>query len=190
MKINNTYKTLLNKKYDIDRAIYILEHNKSDIMDLSVDNFHNIMKNFSTQKRSPYYEKYLIELFNMKKVLATENRGDAIDNNGKYYEYKISFKNEANKLNIRQIRLYQDIDYYLCVYFGDKNEDRYVFILTKKEIQKEIEKQKNQYTHGVKDINKDNKYNEFSLTISLKSELFKVWVNKYLNTELTKLVRA
>lgn len=56
---------------------------------------------------------------NYQSVSASFNKGDAKDNNDNYYEFKTSFTNKDEKLNIRQIRPWQNIDFYYCFYINE-----------------------------------------------------------------------
>ena len=66
----------------------------------------------SAQAKAPLGEKFLCNLLGYTRVSSKEDRGDAFDKEGVYYEFKNSFTNQQQNLNIRQIRLWQNVDYY------------------------------------------------------------------------------
>lgn len=119
------------------------------------------------QMKSPLVEKFLCKKMNYQLVPSSFNKGDAKDNNNNYYEFKVSFTNKDEKLNIRQIRPWQNVDFYYCFYINENDIDKSVFfVLTKDERLKEIEKC-GSYTHGTKEANESNQNKEISITIDV-----------------------
>ena len=145
----------------------------------------------SAQKKAPMGEKFLCNKLNLKQIPSREDRGDAVDENGIYYEFKNSFTNEAKNLNIRQIRLWQDIDFYICFYINEENLDDSIFFkLTKQEMEEEVELCGG-YTHGTIQANAVNQHSEYSITIPIyndKNEKTKRWKKKYLSPELKERI--
>lgn len=149
--------------------------------------FYTLISSLSTQKKAPLVEKFLCKKMNYQPVSASFNKGDAKDNNNNYYEFKTSFTNKDEKLNIRQIRPWQNIDFYYCFYINENDIDKSVFfVLTKDEMLKEIENV-GSYTHGTKKANENNQNKEFSITIdvyNMKNITTKRWYDLYLDANL------
>jgi len=141
----------------------------------------------TAQAKAPLGEKFLCNLLGYTRVSSRENRGDAVDKEGIYYEFKNSFTNQQQNLNIRQIRLWQNVDYYYCFYINEEDLDKSVFfILTKDEMIKEVALCGG-YAHGTITANVVNEHNEYSITIPIyndKNEKTKRWKEKYLSNEL------
>ena len=149
--------------------------------------YYTSTANLSAQAKAPLGEKFLCDLLGFTRVSSREDRGDAVDANNCYYEFKNSFTNKGKNLNIRQIRLWQNVDYYYCFYINENNlEESVFFVLTKEDMIKEVELCGG-YTHGTISVNELNKRNEYSITIPVyndKNEKTKRWKEKYLSFEL------
>lgn len=149
--------------------------------------YYTSTASLSPQAKAPAGEKFLCNILGYSQVSSRENRGDAVDKNGVYYEFKNSFTNQKQYLNIRQIRLWQEIDYYYCFYINEENLDESLFfVLSKQEMTEEVALCGG-YTHGTIAANMDNKNSEYSITIPVyndKSEKTKRWKEKYLSQEL------
>lgn len=141
----------------------------------------------TAQAKAPLGEKFLCNLFGYTRVSSREDCGDAVDEEGTYYEFKNSFTNQQQNLNIRQIRLWQNVDYYYCFYINEEDLDKSVFfVLTKDEMIEEVALCGG-YTHGTVAANAVNEHNEYSITIPVynnKNEKTKRWKEKYLSNEL------
>ena len=141
----------------------------------------------TAQQKAPLSEKFLCKLLGYTPVSSREDRGDAVDKNGNYYEFKNSFTNQAKNLNIRQIRLWQDVDYYYCFYINEEDLDKSVFfVLTKEQMIEEV-KLCGGCTHGTTTSNMVNEHIEYSITIPVyndKNEKTKRWKEKYLSEGL------
>ena len=148
--------------------------------------FFDLVKYRTAQYKAPAFERFLSNGVGWEKVHASEDRGDFIVN-GEYVELKTSFTNQAMNLNIRQIRLWQDVDKYICIFIDDKNDIRnsYLFELTKEEMENEVELLGG-YTHGTKEANKLNINKEYSITIKISDNNpnFERWKASYLNNDL------
>lgn len=87
-------------------------------------------------------------------------------------------------LNIRQIRLWQDVDYYICRYIDEIDFSKsWCFKLTKAEIEAEVAAH-GSYTHGTKATATDSEKNEYSMTVGVKKA--KEWRKKYWYDDLYK----
>ena len=149
--------------------------------------FYMLISSLLPQMKSPLVEKFLCKKMNYQLVPSSFNKGDAKDNNNNYYEFKVSFTNKDEKLNIRQIRPCQNFDFYYCFYINENDIDKSVFfVLTKDEMLKEIEKC-GSYTHGTKEANESNQNKEISITIdvyNIKNTTTKRWYDLYLDVDL------
>lgn len=148
--------------------------------------FYEAISNLTAQSKAPLGEKFICKQLNFKKIPASKNSGDAIDSDGNIYEFKNSFTNKGNNLNIRQIRLWQPIDYYYCIYIDEEDIDNSLFfVLTKEQMTKEVALCGG-YTHGTVEANRNNQNKEYSITISLigNNEKLKRWKENYLSNEL------
>ena len=148
----------------------------------------------TAQAKAPLGEKFLCILLGYTRVSSREDCGDAVDEKGTYYEFKNSFTNQQQNLNIRQIRLWQNVDYYYCFYINEEDLDKSVFfILTKDEMIEEVTLCGG-YTHGTVAANAVNEHSEYSITIPVyndKNEKTKRWKEKYLSNELkNKILRG
>lgn len=125
----------------------------------------------SPQKNISILEKKLSSLNSWKRVKASDNRGDYVDKDGKYFELKTSFTNDAQCINLDQIRPWQKVNYYRAIYIDfDSPDDSVSYIIPKDDI---VELCKNaSATHGTKTINESNVNIEKSLRISISDKKF------------------
>lgn len=119
-----------------------------------------------------------------KKIKSSENRGDLYFED-KFIEVKSSIITKQNNfLNLVQIRLYQDLDYYLCCAFDlrELNDYKsYLFLLTHDEMIEEMKKVSSTNAHGTLESLENNENIElrYSLLIDETNDVFKRWTNKY-----------
>lgn len=149
----------------------------------SLEDFLQIISSLSTQAKAPLVEKFLAKRNSWKKLSPSQEKGDFIDKDGNYIELKVSFHNKEEKLNLRQVRLYQNIDKYICYYFDDMEklqDNSKCFILSKEEMEQEV-KSAGSFTHGTKRANQENKNVEYSITIPMKDNTHP-WLTKYQKT--------
>lgn len=153
--------------------------------------FYTVISNYSVQRKAPLSDKYLIRKLGYHNVPASQDCGDACDDANYYYEFKTSFTNKGNKLNLRQIRLWQPIDFYYCFFINEEDfSQSLAFILTKEQMEEEA-KLLGGATHGTAAANSENKHIEVSITIDVyntKSETNKRWREKYLSKDLMEAV--
>lgn len=149
--------------------------------------YYTSTASLNAQTKAPMGEEFLCDILGLSRVSPRENRGDAVDNLGKYYEFKNSFTNQNECLNVRQIRLWQNVDYYYCFYINENDLNESVFfVLTKEEMAQEVALCGG-YSHGTIDANILNKNSEYSITIPVYNEentITKRWKEKYLSIEL------
>lgn len=159
---------------ELDQPIWEVARNASD--------FFLICSWASAQKKSKDIEYYLCRRMGWHYVEAVEDRGDCRDDDGAYYELKTSTTNDERLLNIRQIRLWQDVDYYVCSYVDEYDiANSWCFKLTKAEMEAEVAAH-GSYTHGTKAVASLNKNREYSLTVGRKKA--EEWRKKYWYGEL------
>ena len=141
----------------------------------------------TVQAKAPLGEKFLCNLLGFRRLSSRENRGDAIDELGRYYEFKNSFTNQAKNLNIRQIRLWQEIDFYYCFYINEEDLSRSIFFVLSKEQMIEEVALCGGFTHGTIEANAVNQHCEYSITIPIYNNTnikTKRWKERYLSIEL------
>ena len=152
--------------------------------------FFNVIALGSAQAKAPEFEKYLALKTGWAKMLASANRGDYHNlDDDTYIELKASFTNKGNNLNIRQIRLWQDVDYYLAIYINHNNiRDSKVYWLTHQQMVEEVEKG-GSATHGTSEANQENNNIEYSITIPMNGgSKQQEWDRLYANTELFNII--
>lgn len=143
--------------------------------------FFTVMSMESAQSKAPAAEKFLEKKLQWKKIKASENRGDFYDaENNKFIELKMSFNNQANTLNFRQIRLWQKVDCYLGIYIDENNiKNSLVFSIPHEEM-KQIIANNGCATHGTSTANELNINVEYSYSLRLTNqELLSQWKEKY-----------
>lgn len=183
---SSTYNELSENEYK-----EFLKYRKfNNYFDLNSKQFFLVMSQYNAQAKSKWIEQYIAYNLDLELVPASLDRGDAKDINDKHYEFKTSTTNKGKNLNLRQIRLYQDVDYYICSYIEELDlKQSSTFFLTKSELKKELKlvngvdsdgKIKG-FTHGTIAANKNNKTPEYSLTIPINedNENFKRWKENY-----------
>jgi len=124
-------------------------------------------------------------MFNI--VSQKENKGDLVTVNKakEYYEFKSSMVNDfknSNYFNIKNVRIWQDVKYYLCFFIDAKdlnNIKKYVFQLTKAQMIEELKLMKAIPSNGTKFANINNIYMDLSFSINYKSANWERWVTKY-----------
>jgi hypothetical protein len=151
--------------------------------DLTEEDFIKSIILLNPQTYGNRIERRIICEMKGKKVKPSLNKGD-MEKNGEFYEIKTSILfNKNNSLNLVQLRLWQNVDYYLCIGYDLRNfkYKKYSFLLTKEEMIKETKLCKMSSAHGTKKINKKNSNVElrFSLKFSNKNEHFKRWLKNY-----------
>lgn len=157
-----------------------------DLLSQSNADFFAFLSTFPTpQSKSTPIENFIISKIGGVKVKASEDRGD-FTKDGKFFEVKASTTNTGNNLNIRQIRPWQDVDYYVCAFIEENNLVRSkVYVLTKEQMLSEIE-ECGGYTHGTSVANKSNKNLEYSITVQVFNKSHSItarWDENYLNDE-------
>lgn len=186
-EINSRNKKVLDKALRVEELLSNEDLSK-DITEVdSAELYYLSTSSLTAQAKAPMGEKFLCNKLSLERVSSRLDRGDAVDSEGLYYELKNSFTNQAQNLNIRQIRLCQEVDYYYCFYINEESlEDSLFFVLTKAQMQEEVELCGG-FTHGTVAANQENRNSEYSITISInskRSEKTIRWKEKYLSEDL------
>lgn len=154
------------------------------------DDFFFLMSFFNAQAKAVEIENFLIKELKCEKISAGLDRGDCLSPNEKYIELKTSTTNKNNFLNIRQIRLYQNVDYYICSFINERSLDKSAYyLLTKEEMVDEVEKC-GSYTHGTKKATDLNINKEYSISFPIYSnnDITNRWNKKYRRKNIEELI--
>lgn len=149
--------------------------------------------NISAQQYGLKYENFVLEKFKAEKVKQTDGKGD-IKFNNKYIEIKASILNDSNNgLNLVQLRLYQEIDFYLFIACDYRKTEPIIhyFFLTKEELTNELKECKATNAHGTKKANELNINKELRMTLKIdnKNEHFNRWKLKYNYNSLEDILK-
>ena len=141
--------------------------------DLPEKDFIKGMAYLTSQSYGPRIQNYIREILVWKKVKAAEMRGDIakpllVAPNLRFVEVKTSILSATNNfLNMVQIRLFHDIDYYLCCAYDLRdplNYESFMFLLTHDQMVEECEDAN--AAHGTKSVNELNKNVELRLSVT------------------------
>ena len=171
----------------------ISEVQNQNLMNLNEKNFIKKVSLLTPQSYGNKIEKWINKQIKSKMVMARHNRGD-LNLKGKYIEVKSSIITKSNPfLNMVQIRLYQDLDYYLCCAFDVRdirNYKSYFFLLTHDQMEEEMDVLTSTPAHGTKDSIKDHNNIElrYSLLADSNSGVFKRWINKYQQESFSDII--
>ena len=168
----NNYEKI--KKYAYEVRKYLVDWTIEKKINES--NMYRITSVLTPQSRSPTWQNYFINKYKCNKISAKKNMGD-FERNGKYYEYKASGFNENGNLNIVQIRLWQKCDYIIQSISYDEVR---TFLLSHKEMEKEVKLCNASSAHGTRKANKDNTNIELRFTLRKNTEEWKRWHDSYL----------
>lgn len=146
--------------------------------------FFSVISVGTAQAKAPEVEKFVARKLGYTKISPSLNRGDFKTSDDKYIELKNSFSNKDECLNLRQLRLWQKIDYYLCMYINETDLSKsIVMLLSHEQMEKEVAEH-GSATHGTSTSNANNKNIEYSITLSVNGSPIKSWIEKYSNEEL------
>jgi hypothetical protein len=149
-----------------------------------IDTFSIMCYNLSPQRYGLRMQDYFGYMLNFKKVPSKKDRGDYLSTTGQFVEFKCSFLKEYQReINVKQIRLYQDLSYYLVftVDYSDYFNIKYkTYMLSKLEMEQECILMNATSCHMTKENHEQNEKVELGFTIREDSENFKRWEEKYL----------
>lgn len=168
------------KLKEITNPIYI---NKSWGFDINWEEFIYGVSLLSPQAYGPRIQARLVKELNLKKVKATEDSGDFVDQFGDNFEFKVSIVDSPlSKMNIVQVRPWQSTSYW-CFCFDIRSDEflPYAFKLSKHQMKNELDSIGANAAHGTKKANTDNKNVEyrFSLIVDCNDAHFKRWLELY-----------
>lgn len=152
--------------------------------------FFNLIALGSAQAKAPEFEKFLARKTGWTKIKANQNRGDYHNSqDNTFIELKVSFTNKENNLNIRQIRLWQEVNYYLAIYVDHNNLlNSKVYLLTHEQMVDEVRKS-GSATHGTAEANTLNTNIEYSITVPMNGgSKQQEWDRLYYNEELFHII--
>ncbi len=157
--------------------------------DMTIDDFIYRVCHLNPQKYGLRIQAYFANVMGYKFLDKSLDNGDFENLEGETVEFKCSFLNldhETNKINIKQIRLYQEIKYYyiFTINFNDEHNLTYkTYKLNKNDMLSECKLMASN-CHMTKLRNEENKNVELGITITAKeeNEHFKRWEDKYLLT--------
>ena len=165
MKAKDVKKKIFSNFLDLKKIFFILDNDERLVEELDFDTFLAVLKFNNAQFNALCFERRLV-LKGCEKYLPAENKGDfKFPNCDKNIELKMSFPNKRNKINIRQIRLWQDCDYIIGFCDYDNHEHK-LYYLTHQQMVKEVTK-RGTATHGTLKANENNENIEYSITINV-----------------------
>lgn len=125
---------------------------------------------YNPQQRTSMFEDYLKTKNGWQKVSASDGCGDYKDTDGKFFELKMSSTNSTGKININQIRPWQNVDYYRVVYWDIENPSgSKEYILSKTQMEREVER-RGYACHGTKAANRRNENIEYSIRLGVNND--------------------
>lgn len=162
--------------------------NKEYGFDLDVDSFFLRCRNLKTQIYGLRVQAYLCTLLKYRTTPSSDDCGDFKTRENQDVEFKCSFlDNQAKAINVKQIRNWQDLDYYYCftVDYSDYRNIAYkCYKLTKKQMEEECTTLNAKPVHSTKKNNENNEKVELGFSIKIGSEHYNRWEEKYLNKKL------
>lgn len=135
------------------------------------DDFFFLTSFVSAQSKAPSIDKFIARVIGGEIISPSEERGDVhiIDpiffSADDYVELKTSTTNESHNLNARQIRLWQNVDYYILSYINELDLGNSIVYLIPHDDMTNLCSLFGSSTHGTVNIADQNAYNEISITI-------------------------
>ena len=167
-----------------------ISKNYETLKNESWKNFIIAMAQINPQSYGAKIQKRLIEELGLEKISASEDKGDFVNQFGDHYELKVSLllKDKA-KMNLVQIRPWQDTNYYFIA-FGIKNSEVYAFCfsLSHDRMLEELKLMNAFAAHGTKKSLEKNTNIEYRIDLAINSdnEHFQRWFTKYRSNFLDK----
>lgn len=183
-KISDIEKYIKNVKFKLHNSDFLLNKYKDykyleDIKDKK--DFYLLIAPLTAQSKSTKYENLICKILNGMKIKAEADKGD-------FVEIKCSTPSkDGNILNVVQIRLHQQIEYYICAFIDDISyKNNFIFKLTKEQMKHECDLIGNS-AHGAARKQQINKEMRFSIKLDdIDSEVTKRWLNNYRNQNLER----
>lgn len=155
--------------------------NKKWGFDLEPNNFAKAMACLTSQSYGGRIENYFANQLNLERT-DDQNRGDRRSILGEYFEMKCSIFNTSNvKLNLVQIRPWQNTGYIFCVFdIRDLNNiQTQLFFLNKNQMELEKTKCKVSSAHGTKITNLNNLHKEEAMRLEADGIIYNRWIVEY-----------
>lgn len=162
--------------------------NKEYGFDLDVDSFFLRCRNLKTQIYGLRVQAYLCTLLKYKTTPSSDDCGDFKTRENQDVEFKCSFlDNFAKSINVKQIRNWQDLDFYYVFtvdYTDYRNISYKCYKLTKQQMEEECSLMNAKPVHSTKKNNENNEKVELGFSIKVGSEHYDRWEVRYLNRKL------
>jgi hypothetical protein len=155
--------------------------NKSWAQDLSLLDSIKCLICLSPAMYGPRIEQKLSKELNLKRT-NDPDRGDVKSVDGNHFEIKASvFDLVKNKIDIVQIRIWQDCDYIIILIDNSNFDDiKYqLYFLSKSDMEEELVLCKATSAHGTKKSNLNNSNKELRFSIKINGKHHKRWIEKY-----------
>lgn len=187
MRVDNVREFVHNKLVELLEVTDILNTiDEDEVLEIENGvNFLKIVSMFTSQKKAPWIEKYLISKLKAEKVKSSLGKGDFLYE-GTYYELKTTFSTDS--VNMRQVRLWQNVDYMIFVVDEQDPKNSILFKLTHDELVAEFNALGVSYMHGVESVNKSSEFTELSFTLKRNSEHFNRWIKEYRTSDLENII--
>lgn len=185
----------ITKIVDNITSLKVLEHDDGqdvDWSDYSAEEFFLIMGLFNAQRKASLIEDYIIDKDNGLKIPDSLDKGDYKKNDtGEYVELKTSTSNKGMKLNIRQIRPWQEVDYYLCSFINETDIKKSKFyLLTREQMHSEVHLC-GAVIHGTKQATANNVNKEYGINFPVyndKNPTTKRWNDNYISSSYYDII--
>ena len=175
----NTIKSGLNKAHSIRAVLAELCIEQS----ITEPEFYKLSSILIPQSRSFVCIEYFTKKHNGKSVKSSENRGN-LKIGEKYYSFKSSC-NDNNKINIVQIRLWQECDFIVQhIEIGKKVT---TFLLTREEMKKEVMLMGTS-AHGTEAANLTNQHKEMRISFEVSGDDWNRWIEKYQDERFPEVI--
>lgn len=165
-----------------------IKQNKTYGFDLDVDSFFLRHRYAKTQIYGLRVQAYLCTLLKYKNTPSSDDCGDFKTREGEDVEFKCSFlDNYVRVFNIKQIRQWQDLNWYYVFTVDFSNYRNIIYKcykLTKEQMNNECILMNAKPVHKTKKNNENDDKVELGFSIKEDSEHFKRWEEKYLNKKI------
>ena len=158
-------------------------HNNKELgFDKDLKDFINLMRCLPPQNYGTRIQNRIIQKLKFKKLKASDNKGDCLDNFGDHYEIKVSIIDGINIfLNVVNVRSWQKVHYYVVAFDCRSDFKCYFFRLSKNEMEYELKKIRTSNCSGTIKSNEENENVVKRFSIEIDSKDWFRWCDKYLS---------